>query len=133
MGKTRTQQTSQTIDPQIARESHKILNLFRLMASGGYQPNRGVTIADFTPAQKAAFSMNDAASQAFGFAPTQPVQMPQAEVSASGIQGFRPSVEYDASMAALPPEYRALMEQFYKEAGEQTEYKQYKPKKRGKK
>lgn len=116
-GKERETKSEQKIDPQLAAESNALVNLFRLIASGGYQPNRGVTIAGFTPKQNEAFSMGDAAATAFGFAPSGRDPMPATEESAYGIAGYRPSREYDAMREGLPPEYLNLIENFYKMLG----------------
>lgn len=133
MGKTSTSTQTNTVDPQLARESHSLLNLFRLLAGGGHQVNRGVTTAGFTPKQQEAFSMGDAAASAFGFNPSGRDPMPETETSAMGIEGYRPSREYDFSMAALPEGFRNLMSKFYDQASQQTKYKQMKSAGGGKK
>lgn len=125
IGKTSEQETVQTVDPQLARETHGLLNLFRLIGSAGYQPNRGVTMAGFTPKQEATFDMGDAAASAFGFDVPDRSPMPATTTSAMGIEGYRPAIEYDANVRALPPQYRAIMRQFLNQFGVQTPYEQY--------
>ena len=88
MSKTSKDVTTQQVDPAMAKESSALVNLFKGIAKEGYQPNRGVTIADFTPQQKAAMASTDAAAAAFG-APRAEADTggPVAERSASGILG----------------------------------------------
>ncbi len=146
MGKTSKDVTTKTVDPAVAKDSNALNNLFRSLASSGYEPDRGVTIADFTPQQKTAMQSTDVAAAAFG-APTSGFGVgqldpqgnprldfsagPVAERSASGIMGFRPSGEFDASRAALSEDKSQAMDQFYTDMGKQRKYKQFKPKSSG--
>jgi len=146
MGKTSKDVTTKTVDPAVAKDSNALNNLFRSLASSGYEPDRGVTIADFTPQQKTAMQSTDVAAAAFG-APTSGFGVgqldpqgnprpdfsagPVAERSALGIMGFRPSVEFDASKALLPEDYLKDTDRFYEKLGKQKKYKQFKPKSSG--
>ena len=129
MSKTSKDVSTQQVDPSVAKDSNALNNLFRGIASQGFEPNRGVTIADFTPQQKRGMEASDLAAGAFGMPSGggAPTSGPTAEASASGIMGFRPSVEFDASKAALPPEYTAAMDKFQTGLGKPTKYKQFKP------
>ena len=131
MDKTSKDVSTQQVDPSVAKDSSALNNLFRGIASQGFQPDRGVTIADFTPQQKASFEGSDLAAAAFGMPTAAPTGGPTAEASASGIMGFRPSVGFDASKAALPPEYLSAMEDFQTGIGRERKYKQFKPKSGG--
>ena len=125
--KTSEDVTTKQVDPAVATESSALVNLFRGMASQEYQPNRGVTVADFSPAQKASFASTDAAASAFGAPVAGGTGLPQAERSASGIMGFKPSKEFDASVAALSPEFVNARKDFRKDIGKTTPYKQFEP------
>lgn len=125
--KTSKDVSTQQVDPAMAKESHALVNLFKNIGSAGPQVNRGVTIADFSPAQKAAFESTDAAAAAFGAPTSGGTGLPASEESASGILGFRPSVEGDAALAGLPKDARQDFSRFYRGIGRTKDYKQFKP------
>lgn len=133
LGKTTKKETSQQIDPALARESHNLAQLFKQLASSGYEPNRGVTIAGFTPAQEAAHKMTNDAAASFGFAPAEGTGMPETETSASGVEGYSTDEEYDASVAALPADFRRAINRAYRKMGKTTKYKKFSPSSGGKK
>ena len=126
--KTSKDVTTQQVDPAMAKESSALVNLFKGMAGAGPVMNEGVTIADFTPQQKAAFASTDAAAAAFG-APTggAPASAPVAEASASGIMGFRPSIDAKAMLDSVPKMNQKAADKFYKGVGKQKDYKAFKP------
>jgi hypothetical protein len=105
MSKTSKQEQVQEIDPQIRSESEALTSLARTVAGLGYQPYRGNTVADFTPAQKAAFAGTDAASAAFGMPTGAAAGGPTgATEGAYGIMGFSPQTVVEKSQ----PDYANL-------------------------
>ena len=131
MDKTSKDVSTQQIDPAMGKESSALVNLFKNIGSAGPQVNRGVTIADFSPAQKAAFASTDAAATAFGAPTSGGTGLPASEASASGILGFRPSVEGDAAVAGIPKSAERDFSRFYKGLGQTRDYKKFKPKSDG--
>lgn len=132
MAKTTKTEQTQTTDPQMARESHALLNLLRLVG-GGYEPNRGVTKAAFTPKEEAAFDMGDAAASAFGMAPSGGSPMPTPTTSSTGVEGYRASDFFDDSIAGVSDGYNNIMNEFFRRFGIETDYEQYSPDSGGKK
>jgi len=69
-----------------------------------YSPNRGVSIAAFTPQQQAAFQGANAAAQAFGLPAASNQQMAQAnptpERSANGVMGYSTGKLFDQNKNA---------------------------------
>jgi hypothetical protein len=83
-----------------------------------YSPNRGVTIADFTPQQKAAMANTSAAADAFGLASGDSPAMPAAETSATGIKGFSTGAEFDDMVSkSLSPALQAAINKFFLDRG----------------
>lgn len=128
MSKTSKQTAQSEIDPTVAAESQALMNLFKGIASRPHEPNRGVTVAGFTPQQEASFGMTNDAAKAFGFSPaTSPVAaMPKMTKSPQGIEGYSLAPEYDKSVSMLPKEVRDQMASFYKQAGKKTPEKSFK-------
>ena len=90
MAKTRTQETKQEIDPQVAANSEANMGLARMLASLGFQPYGGTDVAAFTPQQEASFDASNMAAGAFGM-PTAfnwRDSMPTPTESESGIMGY---------------------------------------------
>lgn len=110
MGKTSESKTE--INEDVAREADYKYNVAKDIAGLGYQPNRGVTIAAFTPQQEAAMRGVNTAANAFGMGiQGDPLaHMPTPEVSASGIRGYSTGADYDQMIARLPPEFRAKLD-----------------------
>jgi hypothetical protein len=129
MGSFLTSKSQQTnkIDPTLDRESQSLMKMFRILAGQEQQFNRGVTVADFTPQQRAAMESTQSAAGAFGMPQANPVDgMPEAQMSASGIRGFSIAPEVDASKAALPQEFRSAMQDWRKLASTPTKVKKHK-------
>jgi hypothetical protein len=63
-----------------------------------YSPNRGVTIAGFSPQQEAGFQNADAAASAFGLAAGGQDYMPQQETGAGGVRGYSTGALYDENV-----------------------------------
>lgn len=126
---TSKQTQTQTIDPTLERESRSLMSLFRMLAGMEPQPNRNVTVADFTPQQKAAMDGTQAAAGAFGM-PTAvggpSAGMPNATASGNGIMGFSSAPEVDRSKALLPSETKAQLAAFRNAASTPTRHQKMK-------
>lgn len=109
---TSKQTQTQQVDPTLAKESDSLVNLFRLLASGGFEPNRGETIAALTSKQEDAMDMGDAAATAFGFPVGARTDMPAPTTSATGVRGYSTAAEFDKSRSLLPASYLAMLEEF---------------------
>lgn len=114
-GKSSTTETEnkQEVDKDLVKDYGKLTDAGAELATMRTQPNRNVTVADFTPAQKAAFENTQGAGSAFGMATPAASGMPTATASANGIMGFSTAPEHDAAVAALPDDYKKAMESFY--------------------
>lgn len=120
MGKTSEQSTS--INPEVAKAAAKNYAMAQDVAKLGYQPNRGVTIAGFTPQQQAAMSGNVQAASAFGLPTAAPMSgIPPTQTSATGIQGYSTGAEYDDMLSKLPGGYRASINSFFADPNKQIE------------
>ncbi len=95
MGKTREQKSE--IDPRLTDASVRNLNRAEAAQMIPFQPNRGMTIAGFTPQQQAAFGMADDAATAFGFDSAGPY-IPPAGETVGGIYGHSSAGHYDDMM-----------------------------------
>lgn len=126
MSKTSKNTQTQQIDPTLAKESHSLINLLRLIGSQEHQVNRGVTIAGLTPKQKAGLAASDSAAAAFGMQPSGRDAMPATQRSASGIEGYSIAPEYDKSKSLLPKEFRAAMDDWRSQFGTQTKEQKFK-------
>lgn len=79
-----------------------------------YSPNRGVTIAAFTPQQQAAMANASAAAEAFGMAGGNPAAMPATETNAMGIEGYSTGALYDEMRdKSLSPTLQAAIDKFF--------------------
>lgn len=127
MSKTSKQTATSQIDPNVAAESNALMALFKSIASMPHQTNRGVTVAGFTPQQRAAMEMGNDAAAAFGFAPAaNPVgELPAMRTSAQGIKGYSTAPEYDKSVAALPKEVREQISSFYQQSGKKLKKREF--------
>ncbi len=125
--KTSKDVTTQQVDPAMAKESSALVNLFKGIAGAGPVMNEGVTIADFSPATKAAHASTEAAAAAFGAPTAAPASGPVAEASASGIMGFRPSIDAKEMLAGVPKVQQEAASTFYKGLGKQKKYKRFNP------
>ena len=89
-------ETSQEIDPSLTAAARDALDFAAAGAAVPFSPNRGVTIADFTPQQKAAMQTSNVAANAFGLPTAATTGMPAAQTSATGITGFSSAAEFDS-------------------------------------
>ena len=107
-GKGGTQTSQVKIDPRLAEGAAASIAGALQSAGLDYAPNRGTTIAGFTPQQMAAFEGANSAASAFGL-PTGGVNMPEATVDPStGIAGYSTGAAYDAMRdASITPEQQA--------------------------
>lgn len=109
-GKGGKNTTTVELDPRL--EEGAVNAMAGALASAGldYSPNRGTTIAAFSPQQMAAFQGANQAAGAFGL-PTggEPANsMPTPEMGASGVLGYSTGGQYDANIAAsVSPEQQA--------------------------
>jgi hypothetical protein len=114
-GSTTTQKTQ--IDPHLARESKKAMDLAKLVAQLPFSPNLGVSIAGFTPQQLAAQDTANVRSAAFGLpssAQSAAQVMPPTQTSPSGIQGYSTAADYQGMRdASMTPELQRYIEQFF--------------------
>lgn len=114
MGKGKSSSQEMKINPELAAAAKENYGMAQQIAKLGYQPNRGVTIAGFTPQQQAAMSGNVNAASAFGLPTAAPMAgMPPTETSATGIQGYSTGAEYDDMLSKLPAGYRAQIDSFF--------------------
>ena len=105
-GGSQTTTTKVELPATLERGAEGVLSGALQAASLGYRPNRGVTIAGFSPQQMAAFSgANDAAS-AFGL-PSAPQgqspgggYLPPTQTGAGGVQGYSTGALLDQNVAA---------------------------------
>jgi hypothetical protein len=104
----------QQIDPALTAASRDALDFAAAGAAVPYSPNRGVQFAAFTPQQEAAMANTSAASEAFGLAGGGGPQMPQKEVSASGIEGYSTGADFDQMKnASMAPGLQAALEKLF--------------------
>lgn len=122
MSKTSQKEATQTIDPMLNAEAQRNFELARLAAALGHNPYKGETIADFTPAQQAAFQNIDSAASAFGMSggASEPTST-GATTGAYGIRGYSPEDAMRES-GSLTPELEAALSEFYAQAGKPTPY-----------
>ena len=104
--------TTQTmkLDPRLEEGAASAVGGALASAGLDYVPNRGVTIAGFTPMQEAAFEGANNAAKAFGLSTSEnyPNSVPATEVSAGGINGYSTSALYDeALLRSYTPEQLA--------------------------
>lgn len=111
------------IDPRLEEGAVQTLAAALRSASVPYSPNRGVTIAAFSPQQKAAMMGANAAAGAFGL-PTGEVgsTLPQEVMGAGGAMGYSTSDLYDQNRGlSLTPEeeaQRAMIQKSYADAAD---------------
>jgi len=107
-------QSQQSIDPRLAAASSAAIDRATAASKLPYAPNRGVTIAAFTPQQEAAMRNTGAAATAFGMEGSTASGMPPPETSASGIRGYSTGKDYDEMIAkSLSPELQAAINNFF--------------------
>lgn len=122
-GKGGKQETQVRLDPRLEEGAAKAV-AGALMAAGlDYTPNRGATIAAFTPQQLAAFQGADQAASAFGLPTGGGSPMPTPETNSMGIQGYSTGGIYDENLAkSVSPEQQAERQgilDYYSKSGQQ--------------
>lgn len=117
MGKGKDTQSSKNrsaenrnIDPVLEERGDRMSAFSQFAAALGYQPNRGVTIAGFTPMQQAGFQNISNAASAFGMARPQNAMagMPQTQTQ-GGIAGYSTGPHFDAMVSQLPPQFQQAL------------------------
>lgn len=84
------------INPKLRRAGEGVLAAALQSASMPYAPNRGVTIAAFSPQEKAAFRGANVAASAFGLPTAGLMDLgPTQKASAGGIRGYSTGDIYD--------------------------------------
>jgi len=97
-GKGSTQTTEVKLPEELQQGAVGTLGAALQSASLPYAPNRGVTIAGFSPQQEAAFQGANAASSAFGLGTGAGGYMPQQEIGAGGVKGYSTGALYDQNV-----------------------------------
>ena len=116
-GKGGTTVNEQQIDPRLAAGSAAAVSGALQAAGLDYAPNRGETIAAFTPQQEAAFRGANEAAAAFGL-PTGGVSLPPPNIDpVTGMATYSTGSLYDANVASsMTPEQQAersgILQQF---------------------
>lgn len=106
-------ESRQQIDPALTAAARDALDFAYAGAAIPYSPNRGVTIAGFTPQQLAAFNSSNEAAEAFGLA-TGEVSLPATETAANGIQGYSTGELYDENRdASVSPGLQRAISQLF--------------------
>jgi hypothetical protein len=100
MGKTR--ETSNQIDPNLTAASRRNLERAEMAQMIPFMPNRGNTVAGFTPQQLAAFGMADNAATSMGFESAGPYSGPDGS-TVGGIYGHSAGGQYDDMMNKSVP------------------------------
>lgn len=119
-GKGGKTETTTRLDPRLEEGAASAVAGALQSAGLDYSPNRGATIAAFTPQQQAAFQGANEAAAAFGL-PTGGVNMPAAE-SMGGIEGYSTGGLYDEmlkkSMTPQQQQERGNILDFYSQQGQ---------------
>jgi hypothetical protein len=131
-GKGGSETTEIELPPHITKASIENLEIADEVASIGYMPWEGPTVAALSPQQQAAMQNTGSAAQAFGMsapgssagkggganeamlaAGIDPYTgLPQAQTYAGGIQGYSPFDLYEQQVGNIPPAQRAFVESF---------------------
>lgn len=114
-GKGGKQETTQKteVDKELVADYKKMTGIGTMLAGLGFAPNRAVTVAGLSPSQKAAMRNTNSAAGAFGLSQSSGTGLPKAEMSGSGVMGYRTDGGYDEAMGRLPEGYQAGMDKFY--------------------
>jgi len=115
--RTETRQNQATrIDPIWQDRGDQAWNRAEHAAQLGFQPNRGVRVAGFTPMEQAAMHNIYGAANAFGMANPAggPMAgMPTAVDNGMGIFGYGTGGAYDNMRDSLPPGYRQAIDDLF--------------------
>lgn len=121
------QETTSTVKlpPEIEAAAKENLRIANEVASIGYTPYQGPTVAGFSPQQMNAMRGTDQAAAFFGMPNSGTGQMPQGaaadsaltglpppQQAAGGFSGYSPFSLYKAAIDNLPPAQRAMIESF---------------------
>lgn len=101
-GKGGTSSNQVKIDPNLERASKDMLDYAAAAASTPYTPNRGNTVAAFTPLQQAAHANANSGAGAFGLSTANANASPigPATIGENGIAGYNTGAMYDQNKAA---------------------------------
>lgn len=103
-------QQSTKVDPMLKQAARDVLDFGAAAAAVPFSPNRGVQFAAFTPQQEAGMGAANDAASAFGMRTAEPLAMPQAYTTASGITGYATGADYDEMRnASMSPELQAAI------------------------
>lgn len=108
-GKSRKVESTQNVNlpPGLEQGANEVLAAGLRSASLPYSPNRGVTVAAFTPQQVKAMQGANTQAEAFGLEAA-PIAYPTPEVSDQGILGYSTGAMYDKMVdRSTTPEQRA--------------------------
>ena len=121
-----TTETRVRLDPRIEQGGAEALGAAFRSASLPFVPNRGVTLAGFSPQQLAAFQGANEAASAFGLPSVSNAfdYLPTPQQNSEGIYGYSPSASYDfnlnASMSPNDVAMRNALLDSYARAGNNT-------------
>lgn len=123
-GKGGSSTTKVELPPELQQGAAEVLAAGLRSASLPYSPNRGVTVAAFTPQQKQAMRGATRGARAFGLARDGKVDfgLPQAQRNDMGIKGYSTAPLYDEMInQSITPERQAeqqgIMQGFRNAAG----------------
>lgn len=121
MSKGKTSRNETHVNEDLARAGAEQYAMATDIARLGFQPNRGVTIAGFTPQQMAGMQGTSDAARAFGLPHVANVAatMPATDTSATGIAGYSTAPEYDAMIGLLPEGFRRSIDAFFADPNKQ--------------
>lgn len=110
---SKTSQNSSHINEDVAYNAAEVQAMAKDVSRLGYQPNRGVTIAAFTPDQEAAMANTNNSAAAFGMNTGGGPSMPAIQTSGTGVRGYSTGAEYDDMLSRLPEGYRKSIQSFF--------------------
>ncbi len=107
-GKGGSEETTVKLPPELEKGAIGALAGALRSAALPYTPNRGATIAAFSPQQQAAFEGANQAAAAFGMPTGGGGYLPQAETTAQGYKGYSTGGLYDQMLnQSVSPENQA--------------------------
>jgi hypothetical protein len=105
-GKGGTQTTEVKLPEDIKKAAAENQNLVKNIASLGYNPNMGASVAGFTPSQEAAFANTNKAASAFGLQSSPGTGLPPAQ-NIGGFSGYSTKTLYDDMLSKMDPAAKA--------------------------
>lgn len=97
-GKGGSKETTVELPPELETGSAGAIGAAMQSAALPYKPNRGVTIAGFSPQQEAVFDGTNAAAAAFGLPIAQGNYLPEMETGAGGVKGYSTGALFDENV-----------------------------------